>query len=143
MHREEDIGLDNKSFDKIRQTFKCPKFSGQGKDWKMWDKGFNRYLSIWELDHVINPEFFDHLPLSVVQRRDNKMVYYILEDAVQLSPLAASYVRQAPVDNGFEAYYTLHDGMKRQLLWFYVYKNCPRICGCYLAKLPSLSTTLK
>ena len=38
------------------------------------------------------------------------MVYYILEDAVQLSPLAASYVRKAPVDNGFEAYYTLHDG---------------------------------
>ncbi len=38
------------------------------------------------------------------------MVYYILEAAVQLSPLAASYVRQAPVDNGFEAYYTLHDG---------------------------------
>jgi hypothetical protein len=38
------------------------------------------------------------------------MVYFILEDATQGSPLAASYVRQAPVKNGFEAYYTLHDG---------------------------------
>jgi hypothetical protein len=38
------------------------------------------------------------------------MVYYIIEDAVQSSPLAASYVRQAPINNGFEAYYILHDG---------------------------------
>jgi hypothetical protein len=38
------------------------------------------------------------------------LVYYILEDATQGSPLAASYVRQAPVKNGFEAYYLLHDG---------------------------------
>jgi hypothetical protein len=42
--------------------------------------------------------------------KDNKFVYYILEDATQGSALAASYVRQAPVENGFEAYYTLHDG---------------------------------
>jgi hypothetical protein len=38
------------------------------------------------------------------------MVYFIIEDAVQSSPLAAPYVRQAPLNNGFEAYYTLHDG---------------------------------
>ncbi len=41
---------------------------------------------------------------------DNKLVYYILEDATQGSPLASSYIRQAPIKNGFEAYYTLHDG---------------------------------
>jgi hypothetical protein len=49
-------------------------------------------------------------PLDEKKRRENKMVYYVLEDAVQLSPLAASYVRMAPSNNGFEAYYTLHDG---------------------------------
>ena len=38
------------------------------------------------------------------------MVYYAIEDAVQSSPLAASYVRQVLLNNGFEAYYTLHDG---------------------------------
>jgi hypothetical protein len=38
------------------------------------------------------------------------LVYYILEDATQSSPLASSYVRQAPAQNGFEAFYTLHDG---------------------------------
>jgi hypothetical protein len=42
--------------------------------------------------------------------RDNKMVYYIIEDAVQNSAMASSIVREAPANNGFEAYYTLHDG---------------------------------
>ena len=72
-----------------------------------------RFLSIWELDYVVDPEFIqfmDVLPLSPSQRRDNKLVYYIIEDAVQGSALASSYVQQAPLNNGFEAYYTLLDG---------------------------------
>jgi hypothetical protein len=44
--------------------------------------------------YVLDPEFFDHLPLTMNQRRDNKLVYYLIEDAVQGSPLASSYVRQ-------------------------------------------------
>ena len=99
-----------RAHDKIRQSFKCPRFSGQPKEWKTWNKGFMRYLSIWELEYVLLPDFFDVMPLSPVKLRDNKMVYYILEDSVQSSPLAASYVRQAPLNNGFEAYYILHDG---------------------------------
>jgi hypothetical protein len=94
----------------LKQTFKCPKFSGQTKDWKLWNKGFQRYLSIWELSRVLHPDFFDCLPLSPGKVRDNKLVYYLLEDATQGSALASSYVRQAPNENGFEAYYTLHDG---------------------------------
>jgi hypothetical protein len=69
-----------------------------------------RYLSIWDLDYVLDPSFFDHLPLSPEQRRDNKLVYYVIEDAVQGSALATSYVKQVAINNGFEAYYTLHDG---------------------------------
>jgi hypothetical protein len=99
-----------KGHDKIKQSFKCPRFSGIAKDWKIWNKGFVRFLSIWDLDYVLDPSFFDDFPLSVQKIHDNKMVYFILEDATQGSPLAASYVRQAPVKNGFEAYYTLHDG---------------------------------
>ncbi len=38
--------LDPRSYDKIRQSFRCPRFSGQAKEWKQWDKGFLRYLSI-------------------------------------------------------------------------------------------------
>lgn len=100
----------DRSYDKIRQSFKCPRFTGQARDWKQWNKGFTRYLSIWDLDHVLDPDFIDEVPLPPAKTRDNKMVYYIIEDAVQNSPLAASYVRQAPLNNGFEAYYTLHDG---------------------------------
>ena len=103
-------GLDPRSYDKIRQSFKCPRFSGQAKDWKQWDKGFLRYLSIWELDYVLDPSFFDVLPLSTDKRRDNKLVYYVIEESVQGSTLASSYVRQVSLNNGFEAYYTLHDG---------------------------------
>jgi hypothetical protein len=103
-------GLDSKSYDKIRASFKCPKFSGKTKDWKLWDKGLQRYLSIWELSHVLDPDFFQVLPLTPDKRRDNKLVYYVIEDAVQSSSLASSYVRKAPLDNGFEAYYTLMDG---------------------------------
>ena len=112
--RSSRLDLDNnsgsRSYDKIRQSFKCPRFSGQTKEWKTWNKGFMRYLSIWDLDYVLDPDFCIEMPLTPVKKRDNKMVYYIIEDSVQNSPLAASYVRQAPVNNGFEAYYTLHDG---------------------------------
>jgi hypothetical protein len=99
-----------KSQDKIKQTFKCPRFSGNAKDWKTWNKGFTRYLSIWDLEHVLDPGFFDASPMSAQYVNDNKLVYFILEDATQSSPLASSYIRQAPLKNGFEAYYTLHDG---------------------------------
>ncbi len=75
-------GLDAISYDRIRQTFKCPKFSGKTKDWKLWDKGLHRYLSIWELIHVLDPEFFSQVPLSKEHIRDNKLVYYIIEDSV-------------------------------------------------------------
>ena len=52
----------------------------------------------------------DVLPLSKAKFRDNKLVYYLIEDAVQGSHLASSYVHKAPLYNGFEAYYTLLDG---------------------------------
>ncbi len=102
--------LDLRFYDKIRQSFKFPRFTGQAKDWKLWDKGFKRYLAIWELDYVLDPSFFDQLPLTPEQRRDNKLICFVIEDAVQGSPLASSYVKSVPVHNDFEAYYTLHDG---------------------------------
>ncbi len=52
----------------------------------------------------------DEYPLSPVKQQDNKMVFLLIEDAVQSAPMASSYVRQAHSMNGFEAYYTLHDG---------------------------------
>ena len=43
-------------------------------------------------------------------QRNIYSVYYLIEDAVQGSHLASSYVHKAPLYNGFEAYYTLLDG---------------------------------
>jgi hypothetical protein len=100
----------SRAHEKIKQSFKCPRFSGQSKDWKLWNKGFLRFLSIWELAYVVDPNFFDEAPIPDSKIRDNKLVYYLLEDATQNSPLAAAYVRKAPLENGFEAYYTLLDG---------------------------------
>jgi hypothetical protein len=105
-----DDRIDSKSYDKIRQTFKCPKFVGHAKDWKLWNKGLMRFLAIWDLDYVLDPDFMTVLPLSKDKFRDNKLVYYLIEDAVQGSLLASSYVHKAPLYNGFEAYYTLLDG---------------------------------
>jgi hypothetical protein len=81
-----DDGVGSRSFDKIRQSFKCPKFSGQCKDWKPWNKGFMRYLSIWELEYVLDPDFLDVLQMTPSKKRDNKMVYFIIEDAVDIKP---------------------------------------------------------
>jgi hypothetical protein len=67
-------GMNNRSYDKLKQTFKCPKFTGIPKDWKTWNKGFQRYLSIWELDHVLDPDFFSEVPLGKAKIRDNKLV---------------------------------------------------------------------
>jgi hypothetical protein len=72
-----EAGGGTKGHDKIKQSFKCPRFSGNPKDWKSWNKGFMRFLSIWDLDYVLNPTFFDELPLSVQKVNDNKMVYFI------------------------------------------------------------------
>ncbi len=107
---ESSPGLDSRSYDRIRQNFKCPKFSGKPKDWKVWGKGLQRYLSIWELQHVLDPDFLV-MPLSQAHHRDNKLLYYnIIEEAVQQSALASSYVRMSSLNNGFEAYYTLLEG---------------------------------
>jgi hypothetical protein len=71
---------DSKSLEKFRQVFKCPRFSGNTKDWKTWDKGFKRYLAIWDLDHVLDPEYFCE-PLTERFVKENKLVFYLLEDA--------------------------------------------------------------
>ncbi len=46
--------LDTRSYDKIRQNFKCPKFSGQARDWKIWDKVSDTIYSTGILPHVMH-----------------------------------------------------------------------------------------
>jgi hypothetical protein len=63
-----------------------------------------RFLSIHQLDQVIDEGFLDLLPLSPQDFASNKMVYYLLEDAIVPGSLAAKYFRQAAKWNGNQAY---------------------------------------
>jgi hypothetical protein len=93
---------------KVLGNFKLPKFDGNSRYWKTWEKNFVRFLSIHQLDFVIEESFLDHLPLSPRDFGANKMVYYILEDALTPGSLAAKYFRQAAKWNGNEAYSKLY-----------------------------------
>ena len=95
--------------DKLRSTFKCPKFLGEARHWKVWNQGFVRFLSINQLDHVLEEDFLTS-GLTLALQEDNKLVFYILEDAVAGSTVAAKYVRRAALWNGNEAYYLLYAG---------------------------------
>jgi hypothetical protein len=66
-------------------------------------------LSIHKLDHVIDEGFLT-VSLTTQQNDENKLVYYLLEDAVSSSTVASKYVRRAAVWNGHEAYFLLYDG---------------------------------
>jgi hypothetical protein len=75
----------------------------------VWNQGFVRFLAINKLDYVIE-ESFILTNLNIGQQDDNKLVYYILEDAVSGSAVATKYLRRAAVWNGHEAYFLLFDG---------------------------------
>ncbi len=55
--------------------------------------------------------------LTMTQKDDNKLVYYILEDAVSGSPTASKYVRRAAVWNGHEpiSFFTMDTRCRVQL----------------------------
>ncbi len=114
---------------KILSTFKLPKFDGNARQWKTWDKTFVRYLSVHQLDFVLEESFLAILPLSTRDFGANKMVYYILEDAITPGSLAAKYLRQAAKWNGNEAYSKLHDG--------YVFSG-PQTMALLLAELVNI-----
>jgi hypothetical protein len=56
--------------DKLRSTFKCPKFQGDARHWKGWNQRFIRFLAINKLDHVIE-ENFPKMCYSRTHQEDN------------------------------------------------------------------------
>jgi hypothetical protein len=100
---------DRTSYDKLRATFKCPKFLGDPRHWKQWNKGFVRFMALQQLDHVLDV-CFKVVVMTVNHQQDNKLVYYLLEDAVSGSTVATKYVRRAPEWDGHAAYNSLYDG---------------------------------
>ncbi len=68
-----------------------------------------RFIAIQLLHHVLEETFKQNV-LTDDLNEDNKLVYYLLEDAVTGSPVATKYVRRAPEWDGHAAYTFLYDG---------------------------------
>jgi hypothetical protein len=111
---------------KLLATFKLPKFDGASKSWKSWKKSFQRFLGIHQLDHVLEEHFLDTLWTMPGAKAANKMVYFLVEDAVATGTLASRLVRQATKWNGHEAFLLLRNG--------YVF-NGPQSATILLAEL--------
>lgn len=114
---------------KLLGTFKLPKFDGAARSWKAWEKSFQRFLGIHQLDHVLEEDFLDTLWSAPGAKAANKMVYFLVEDAVGTGTLASKLVRQATKWNGHEAFFVLRNG--------YVF-NGPQTATILLAELSNI-----
>jgi hypothetical protein len=111
---------------KLLASFKLPKFDGVARNWKAWEKAFTRFLGIHQLDHVLEENFLDSLWTATGAKAANKMVFFLVEDAVATGTLASRLVRQATKWNGHEAFVLLRNG--------YVF-NGPQTATILLAEL--------
>jgi hypothetical protein len=114
---------------KLLAMFKLPKFDGVARSWKAWEKSFTRFLGIHGLDHVLEVDFLNHLWTVPGAKASNKMVYFLIEDAVATGTLASKLVRQATKWHGHEAFTLLRNG--------YVF-NGPQTATILLAELSSM-----
>ncbi len=111
---------------KLLASFKLPKFDGVARNWKAWEKAFTRFLGIHQLDQVLEASFLDTLWTAPGAKAANKIVFFLVEDAVQTGTLASRLVRQATKWNGHEAFVMLRNG--------YVF-NGPQTATILLAEL--------
>jgi hypothetical protein len=114
---------------KLLSSFKLPKFDGAARNWKAWDRAFQRFLGLHQLDHVLDEDFASKLWSNPGGKEANKLVFFLLEDAVAPESLASKYVRQAAKWDGYGAYTLLHNG--------YVFSG-PQTATILLGELSSL-----
>jgi len=95
---------------KLLASFKLPKFDGAARSWKAWEKAFTRFLGIHQLDNVLEEDFLHTLWTAPGAKAANKIVFFLVEDAVGTGTLASRLVRQATKWNGHEAFVTLRNG---------------------------------
>jgi hypothetical protein len=114
---------------KLLSSFKLPKFDGAARNWKVWDRAFQRFLGLHQLDYVLDEDFPTRLWSDPGAKESNKLVFFLLEDAVAVGSLASKYVRQAAKWDGHGAYLLLHNG--------YVFSG-PQTATILLAELSSL-----
>ena len=72
----------------LLSTFKLPKFDGVARSWKLWEKSFQRFLGLHQLDHVLEEDFLEMLWDTPGAKAANKMVFFLIEDAVAPGTLA-------------------------------------------------------
>ncbi len=114
---------------KLLSTFKLPKFDGVAQSWKLWEKSFQRFLGLHQLDYVLEEDFPEVLWVTPGAKAANKMVFFLIEDAVAAGTLASKLVRQAIKWNGHEAFVLLRNG--------YVF-NGPQTATILLAELSKI-----
>ncbi len=114
---------------KLLASFKLPNFDGVARSWKLWEKSFQRFLGLHQLDHVLEEDFLDMLWDTPGAKAANKMVFFLIEDAVASGTLASKLVRQATKWNGHEAFVLLRNG--------YVF-NGPQTATILLAELSKI-----
>jgi hypothetical protein len=106
----EDISPPQPFNSKLLSTFKLPKFDGIAKSWKVWEKSFQRFLGFHQLDYVLEEDFPSILWVTPGARAANKMVFFLIEDAVATGTLASKLVRQATKWDGHGAFLLLRNG---------------------------------
>jgi hypothetical protein len=94
---------------KLLGTFKLPKFDGTPRAWKQWDRDFIRFLGLHQLEHVLLEGFLLLLPHPDAVAA-NKIVYFLVEEAILPGTLASKYVRQAALWDGHGAYVLMYNG---------------------------------
>jgi hypothetical protein len=114
---------------KLLSTFKLPKFDGVARSWKLWEKSFQRFLGLHQLDYVLEEDFPELVWVTPGAKTANKMVFFLIEDAVSTGTLASKLVRQATKWNGHEAFILLRNG--------YVF-NGPQTATILLAELSKI-----
>jgi hypothetical protein len=114
---------------KLLSSFKLPKFDGLAKSWKGWKKSFQRFLGLHQLDYVLEEDFPSLLWVTPGAKAANKMVFYLVEDAVATGTLTSKLVRQATKWDGHGAFILLRNG--------YVY-NGPQTATILLAELSKM-----
>jgi hypothetical protein len=114
---------------KVLNNFKLPKLDGVSKNWKAWDKAFQRFLGLHQLDHVLDDDFLSTLWTVPGAKESNKIVFCLLEDAVAAGSLGARFIRQTTKWNEHEAYVLLYNG--------YVFSG-PQTATILLAELSQL-----
>jgi hypothetical protein len=114
---------------KLLSTFKLPKFDGVAKSWKVWEKSFQRFLGFHQLDYVLEEDFPSQLWVAPGAEAANKMVFFLIGDAVATGTLASKLVRQATKWDGHGAFLLLRNG--------YVF-NGPQTATILLAELSKI-----